>query len=83
MTVTRSDGSEYIRLVGIDSRKRTELEGALDGVLDDLAPLTGSAQRAEQCLLALLSERLLPAGESSEAPAIAPVPEKRRRVADG
>ena len=72
VTVTRSDGSEYIRLVGIDGRKRPALESALNGVLADLAPITGSAQRAEQSLLALLSERLLPAGESSEAPAIAP-----------
>ena len=60
VTVTRSDGSEYIRMVGIDARKRPDLESALDGVLADLAPITGSAQRAEQSLLALLSERLLP-----------------------
>ena len=66
VTVTRSDGSEYIRLVGTDTRRRQELEAALDGVLTDLAEIAGSAQRAEQSLLALLSERLLPADGSSE-----------------
>ncbi len=82
VTLTRSDGSEHIRLVGLDDRQRSDLEGALDGVLADLELVTGSTQRAEQSLLALLSERLLPAVESSE-PAVAPVPETRRRVADG
>ena len=66
VTVTRSDGSEYIRLVDIDTRRRQELEAALDDVLTDLAELAGSTQRAEQSLLALLSERLLPADGSSE-----------------
>ena len=66
MTVTRSDGSEYIRLVGIDTRLGPELEAALDDVLTDLAEIAGSTQRAEQSLLALLSERLLPADGSSE-----------------
>ena len=65
VTVTRSDGSEYIRMVGIDTQKRPDLEGALDRVLADLAPVTGSAQRAEQSLLALLSERLLPAADGA------------------
>ena len=80
VTVTRSDGSEHIRLVGIDASKRTDLEGALDGVLADLAPITGSAQRAEQSLLALLSERLLPAGGSVEH-AVGTAAEARRKAA--
>ena len=82
VTLTRSDGREHIRLVGIDARQRPELEGALDGVLADLELATGSTQRAEQSLLALLSERLLPAAESS-GPAVAPLPENRRKVANG
>ena len=81
VTVTRPDGSEYIRLVGIEARKRPALEDALDEVLADLTPITGSAQRAEQSLLALLSERLLPAGESSEPVSAAAVPEKQWRAA--
>ena len=83
VTVTRSDGSEYIRLVGIDARRRQELEAALDGVLNDLAPVTGSAQRAEQSLLALLSERLLPAADGSSGGAAASAPGPLRRIADG
>ncbi len=81
VTVTRSDGSEYIRMVGIDARKRSDLESALDGVLTDLAPVTGSAQRAEQSLLALLSERLLPTAGSSTPDEVATVVETRRRAA--
>ena len=87
VTVTRSDGSEYIRLVGIDGRRRPELEDALEEVLADLAQITGSALTAEQSLLALLSERLLPesrASDLSSAPADeSPVGAARRRVAGG
>ena len=81
VTVTRSDGSEYIRMVGIDARKRPDLESALDGVLAGLAPITGTTQRAEQSLLALLSERLLPAAGSSPSDEVATVDQKHRRVA--
>ena len=42
------------------------MEAALDDVLTGLAEIAGSTQRAEQSLLALLSERLLPAAGSSE-----------------
>jgi len=81
VTVTRSDGSEYIRMVGIDARKRSDLESALDGVLADLAPVTGSTQRAEQSLLALLSERLLPTAGATAPEEVATVVETRRRAA--
>ncbi len=81
VTVTRTDGSEYIRMVGIDARKRADLESALDGVLADLAPITGTTQRAEQSLLALLSERLLPAAGASPSDEVATVNQKHRRVA--
>ena len=60
VTVTRSDGSEHVRLVGIDHDQRQPLEGALNSVLDELTSLTGSPQRAHNSLLALLGERLLP-----------------------
>ena len=64
VTVTRPDGSEYVRLVGVDHRQRTRLDSVLDDALDELAGLTGSTQRAGHALLALLGERLL-----SESPA--------------
>ena len=60
VTVTRSDGSEHVRLVGVDHDQRQHLEGALNSVLDELTNLTGSPQRAHNSLLALLGERLLP-----------------------
>jgi len=60
ITVTRADGSEHARLVGVDDGHRSHLERALDGLLDEMAGLTGSPQRAGHALLALLGERLLP-----------------------
>ena len=60
VTVTRSDGSEHVRLVAVDHKQRDDLDQALNGVLDEIANLTGSTQRAQLSLLALLGERLLP-----------------------
>ena len=60
VTVTRSDGTEHVRLVGVDHEQRHDLESALDHTLDELAELTGSPRRAHHALLALLGERLLP-----------------------
>ena len=60
VTVTRSDGSEDIRLVSVDSAHRSQVERVLDRALNEIGDATGSAQRAHQALLALLSERLLP-----------------------
>ena len=60
MTVTRSDGSEDIRLVSVDNAHRSQIERVLDSALTELAASTGSPQRAHQALLALLGERLLP-----------------------
>ena len=59
VTVTRPDGVEHIRLVGVDARHRGELEQTLDGALDRLVPIAGSSQRAQHGLLGLLAERLL------------------------
>ena len=59
VTVTCPDGTEYDRLVGVDHRRRSELQNVLNRALDDLADYTGSKQRAEHALLALLGERLL------------------------
>ncbi len=60
VTVTRSDGSEDIRLVSVDSTNRSQIERVLDSALTELATATGSPQRAHQALLAVLGERLLP-----------------------
>lgn len=61
LTVTCADGTEYVRLVGIDREQRDAYEGVLDDALARLINLTGSPARAQQGLLALLGERLLPA----------------------
>ena len=59
VTVTRPDGTEYVRLVGVDQRRRAEVDAVLDATLAELADLTGSTQRAGHTLLALLGERFL------------------------
>ena len=60
VTLTRSDGNEYIRLVSIDQQQRRYFDKALDGILNKLAETSGSPNRANNSLLALLGERLLP-----------------------
>ena len=61
LTVTCADGTEYVRLVGVDRDQRDAYEGVLNDALARLINLTGSPARAQQGLLALLGERLLPA----------------------
>ncbi|MYI60863.1 MAG: hypothetical protein F4105_04185 [Gemmatimonadetes bacterium] len=73
LTVTRADGSEYVRLVGVDRAHRDAGENVLDDALARLTDLIGSPARAQQTLLALLGERLLPAPEQD-----APTEERRQ-----
>ena len=58
--LTRPDGSEHVRWVGMDENERSAAEDALDTAVARLAKITGSSQRAHRVLLALLGERLLP-----------------------
>ena len=60
VTITRSDGSEHVRLVAVDHGQRSQLNDLLDETVESVAGLTGSPLRARNALLALLSERLLP-----------------------
>ncbi len=66
VTVTRSDGTEYARLVGIDHDHRHQLNQELSETIAKLARITGSSQRAQTIMLALLGERLMP--EQSHVP---------------
>ena len=66
VTLTRSDGSEHVGLVGIDENERSEAEKTLDAALGDLTQVTGSQRRAHKVLLALLGERLLPEKAASD-----------------
>lgn len=65
-TVTRSDGAEQPLLVSMDSEFRREAARAFDDALAKLATITGSQQRAQHALLALLGERLLPDSTSQD-----------------
>ena len=79
VTLTRSDGSEHVRLVGVDENERPEADRALNVALKHLSQITGSPHRAHKVLLALLGERLLPerAERDDETPRI------HRRIANG
>ena len=59
VTVTRSDGTEHVGLVGIDQHQRRQVDDALNRTLDELARTIGSPHRAQNALLALLGERLI------------------------
>lgn len=59
VTITRSDGSEHNRLVGIDHSQRRSADEALDKIIEDMTEIIGSPHRARKALLALLGERLL------------------------
>ena len=85
VTITRPDGSEDIRLVSVDSAHRSQIEGALDRALNELADTTGSSQRAHHALLALLGERLLPnqAGSGNPGDAMVRFDEDRGEVGYG
>jgi len=66
VTFTRPDGREDIRLVSVDHAERDRLEFELDGFVQQLTEVTGSLQRAEHALLALLGERLLPSSRTAD-----------------
>ena len=79
VTLTRSDGSEHVQLVGVDENERPEADRALDVALEHLSEITGSPQRAHKVLLALVGQRFLP--ERAKRADVAPrIP---RRVASG
>ena len=80
ITVTRPDGAEQVRLVGVDQEGRGALERELDGLLERVAGIIGSPNRARRSLLALLGERLFPAGPSEEGERDAPAAERTARV---
>jgi hypothetical protein len=77
--LTRPDGSEHVRWVGMDENERSKAEDALDAAVARLARVTGSSQRAHRVLLAPLGERLLPVPPEAEGPS----PRNARRAANG
>ncbi len=60
VTFTRSDGTEDHRLIGLGDDERSAAERVLTAAIDDLAVTLQSAARAQDSLLALLGERILP-----------------------
>ena len=76
--LTRPDGREHVRWVGMDENERSEAEDALDTAVAKLAKVTGSPQRAHRVLLALIGERLLPVPPGAASPS----PRNPRRATD-
>ncbi len=81
VTVTRSDGREHIRLAAIDRNQRRHVEDALDRTVDELTGISGSPQRAQSALLALLGERLLSAQSEVDERTSADSTERREKHA--
>lgn len=79
VTITRSDGSEHVGLVGIDQRQRDRIDTALDGVLKELQETIGSPHRARKALLAVLGERLLSEQADSDDEATLDFPNVKAR----
>ena len=77
VTITRSDGCEHNRLVGIDQNQRQDVEKALNHVLGELAVIVGSQHQAHKALLALLGERLLEERIDSNDKVLTIPPERR------
>lgn len=65
VTLTRPDGREDVRMVSFDHRHRDQLSEALDVAIECVAGVTGSPQRAQEALLALIGERLVPSRDVS------------------
>ena len=60
VAITKSDGSEFVDLIGIDENIRHDTTKSLDSSLEALTKATGwSIRRARSTLLALLCERLM------------------------
>ena len=59
VTITRSDGSEHIRLVDLDEKQRHHVESIFNSTLRELTKNIGSPYQAHKALLTLLGERLL------------------------
>ena len=60
VTFTRPDGREDYRLATLDEKERAIAESALQSVVADLAQVMGSQTRAQQALLAVLGDQILP-----------------------
>lgn len=66
VTFTRPDGREDVRLVSVDHDQRDRLDEALHRFIQQLTAVTGSRQRTQHALLALLGERLLPSPQAAD-----------------
>jgi len=60
LTVTRSDGTEHMRLVSVDQSQRSEVETILEKAIDEVREYIGPLHNAESTFLAILGERLMP-----------------------
>ena len=74
---TRQDGSEYVRLVGLDAQQRRHATDAFNKTLADLTKLVGSPQQARNALLAILGETVL--SEPPDTHSQTPLPQAQER----
>lgn len=60
IAVTRSDGNDSIKFVGVENRHRQTLEKKIDEIISELADLLGSPEQVQSALTAILGDRMIP-----------------------
>lgn len=65
LTVTRPDGAEIARVVGLDDRSRDAIEHHLNQALERITLEVGESSNAQELLLAALAHRMLPEIENN------------------
>lgn len=65
IVVTRSDGSDCIKFVGVENRHRQTLEERIDEIISELEGMLGSPEQAQSALTAILGDRMIPEQRTS------------------
>lgn len=65
ITVTRSDGSDIMKFVGVENRHRGEIEETIDEVIKKFEKRLGSPEQVKSALAAILGDRMIPEQRTS------------------
>lgn len=65
IAVTRSDGNDSIKFVGVENRHRQTLEEKIDKIISELEGPLGSPEQVQSALTAILGDRMIPEQKTS------------------
>ena len=65
IAVTRSDGNDSVKFVGVENRHRQALEKKIDKIISELKGLLGSPEQVQSALTAILGDRMMPEQRTS------------------